>query len=397
MNPSQEQTPAWDVLIVGAGPVGLLLANLLGRRKVRTLVIDKRGGWPEWSRAIGIMPPSLAILAAAGLDAEWIARGVPVVNAVLHDEHGVAGAVDFSGLPCPHKMILSCPQSTTMRLLDQSLRTLPGVDLRPGCELMRLHPLAASMRADWREAGGMRSAEAKWVVGCDGADSTTRQLLGIESHRRRYQPRFVMADYQDHTDWGCAAHLFFNRNGSLESFPLPEGRRRWVAMITDDAAAMEPETFIGGQIARLSGWPAPPPPVSRCFAFHPERLRVARLFSGRAVLAGDAAHVMSPIGGQGMNTGFADAAMLANLLPKLLDGDAPEPLLAAYDHIRRQAAEQAARRAAMGMWLGTRRSRTGSRLRRLLLRRLLLRPPLLARLPPHFAMLTISNRSLEMT
>jgi len=118
--------------------------------------------------------------------------------------------------------------------------------------------------------------------------------------------------------------------------------------------------------------------------------------TGRVLLAGDAAHVMSSIGGQGMNTGFADAEMLAAILPSLLCNPEQMPRsLAAYDRIRRRSYEVAANRAERGMWLGTRRGRLASWFRKHLIRDVLFSPLMQRHLAPHFAMLTVPYRNLN--
>jgi len=134
-----------------------------------------------------------------------------------------------------------------------------------------------------------------------------------------------------------------------------------------------------------------------CFsAFGAKRMIVESYHTGRVLLAGDAAHVMSSIGGQGMNTGFADAEMLAAILPSLLCNPEQMPRsLAAYDRIRRRSYEVAANRAERGMWLGTRRGRLASWFRKHLIRDVLFSPLMQRHLAPHFAMLTVPYRNLN--
>jgi 2-polyprenyl-6-methoxyphenol hydroxylase-like FAD-dependent oxidoreductase len=129
-------------------------------------------------------------------------------------------------------------------------------------------------------------------------------------------------------------------------------------------------------------------------AFSVRRRLAQRYVHGRVTLAGDAAHLMSPIGGQGMNVGFADAAALAEVLAVASGGAAPAPALAEYDRTRRAAARVAIGRAARGMWLGTRQGRLASLWREPLLR-LLLAPPVCHALPPYFAMLTLPHTRPE--
>lgn len=222
--------PAWDVVIIGAGPVGLLLGNLLGAGGARTLVIDKRACGPDASMAIGLTPPSLALLHTLQLDRQFITAGVRVEQAVVHGDHGVLGALSFSSLPAPYPFILSLPQARTVALLVTRLDDWPLVELRRGTELLGLAQDADGVTATLREgdAGQPYHLRCAFLVGADGGHGRVRQLAGIAATTGSYPRHFVMADFADRSGFGDQAHLFFTRDGSVESFPLPGGRRRWV-------------------------------------------------------------------------------------------------------------------------------------------------------------------------
>ncbi|MHC1764826.1 MAG: FAD-dependent monooxygenase [Verrucomicrobiia bacterium] len=204
-----------------------------------------------------------------------------------------------------------------------------------------------------------------------------------------------MADFQDDTGLGSEARLFFSPRGSVESFPLPGSWRRWVVLATGCAEA-SPLRYLIETVENLTGHDLGRQPARFVSVFGAKRMLVDRYYAGRVLLAGDAAHVMSPIGGQGMNTGFADAELLAALLPKLIEEPARiRQALATYDRLRRRAFTVAANRAARGMWLGTSRGRFASAFRKLLIARVLFSPPFRPRLAPYFAMLTIPFRNLN--
>ncbi len=382
----------WPVIIVGAGPVGLLLANFMGLRGVRTLLIEKRTSTTDWSRAIGITPPSLKILRQVELETEFVRQGVKVCDAAVHDDRGQAGVLSFNDIPSRNRFILTLPQSKTMEILEKNLQRYPCVTLQRGTELISLQNEKRYVQTKAKNVvGGNRieTLKAKWLVGADGAQSTVRQTAGMHSKRQTYGLQFVMADYEDLTGWGDEAHLFFTRHGSLESFPLPDGKRRWIALMDDAESDKKESSWLERQTFLLAGIDIAGHRYSPFFYFEPEKISVTRLWTGRTILAGDAAHVMSPIGGQGMNTGFADADFLASLLPQLLDQGKSrhEETLNKYDYRRRHAARSARRLAAIGMWLGTRDGATASIMRGLLLRKILLRSPLREKLVFHFAML----------
>ena len=382
-------------MIVGAGPVGLLLANLLGARGVATLVCERRAGPWRGSMAIGITPPSLEILRPLGLDTAFRDAGVPVRHAEVHEAGTPLGRLDFAGIPSPYPFFLSIPQERTVGILRDNLRRFPSVRVREGLEFETLTPLADGVATTWRHLDTqiVCTSRSRLLVGCDGHRSRVRGAARIPSREHVYPQRFVMGDFLDRSGLGDEARLFFGPEASVESFPLPEGWRRWILRVDD------PEATAGHlvtQVRRLTGHDLSGCPMRFVSRFGARRMVVDRYARGRVLLAGDAAHVMSSIGGQGMNTGFADAEMLAEILPRIVEEPARLPALStAYDRIRRKAFESAATRAEWGMWLGTLRGRAASTFRRLLIRHVLFGPALRGRLAPHFAMLTIPFRNLH--
>lgn len=384
---------AVDLLIAGGGPIGLILANLLGRRGLRVLVVERRIEPPLHSMAIGITPPSLALLQRLGLDETFIRQGVSIDTARVFENGRPLGDVDFSRLPADHRFILSLPQSTTVRILEENLVRLPSVRFVRGVEVFGLRHEPDGIQATLRDmgSGGLSTVSASYLAGCDGFRSAVRRLAGIRKWEKKYRSRFIMADFDDHTDLNREAHLFFGREGSVESFPLPDGQRRWI--VSDKTPPLDPSQIgsrIVATVRRRTGMDLSASARHFQSTFQPARLRVNRYCRDRVLLCGDAAHVMSPIGGQGMNTGFADAAHLDRALARALV--APKTArreFARYHAARKRAFRIAADRAALGMWLGTRTGSVWSLLRRRLIAGVLLRRPIRQRLAPYFAMLTI--------
>jgi 2-polyprenyl-6-methoxyphenol hydroxylase-like FAD-dependent oxidoreductase len=201
-----------------------------------------------------------------------------------------------------------------------------------------------------------------------------------------------MADFDDNTDFGSEAHLYFSRRGSVESFPLPDGKRRWVVLMQPRSDPDEELAALARRVEAEAGIDVTIGSPSFQSRFTPERILCRRFERGRVFLAGDAAHVMSPIGGQGMNTGFADAKLLADTLLRIGDRALrPGHPATRYSRARRRAFRIASARAARGMWLGTRQGKAASAVRSLFIRRVLMRRPLRSRLAPYFAMLTIPS------
>lgn len=387
-----DQNATFDVAIVGAGPVGLLLAAMLGSKGLRVLLLERRIEPPAHSKAIGITPPSLHILSKLGLEREFISQGIQVRDCHVHGESGHLGCMTFRNIPDPHRFILSLPQSQTCVLLQRQLAVLPSVSLRLGYEVAGVQQ--DDTGCDLRLSDGSM-ARATYVVACDGSRSPLRDLLNFKSTGRPYPVHFVMGDFIERTTLADEAHLFFKSEGSVESFPLPGGLRRWIIQ-TPQRLDRAPAGLISEVVKRRTGIDLPPQDQTNQSTFTPRRLNCDHYHDGRVILCGDAAHVMSPIGGQGMNTGFADAEFLAGALGSILrENAAPGPLLTAYGRYRRKAAQTAINRAGLGMWLGTWTGSMRSKLRDLILRTFLGHPAIERFMGPYYAMLTIPYNTLD--
>lgn len=383
-----------EVLVVGAGPTGLVLANRLGQQGIACVVVDQASGPPTQSMAIGIMPPSLDILRELDLDQPLIRRGVPVSRAYVYEEGQQLGCVAFDHIPSRYPFILSLPQRTTIELLENSLARWPCVQLRRDTELVGWREDDERVFATVQTPTGTAQIAARFLAGCDGHRSAVRKLAGIPAVESRYGTHFAMADYHDQSDLGPAAHLFFGSRGSVESFPLPGNLRRWIVLTPPEHGADDKVAVICRRVCEETGHDLSRQEPLAHSRFAPKWLLCGRFHRGRIVLAGDAAHVMSPIGGQGMNSGFADVEHLSDVLVRILRrGAAPTPLLRTYTQFRRRSFRTAAARAARGMWLGTRTGRFASKLRSWLIRGVLLRRPIGPRLAPYFAMMTLRRAS----
>jgi 2-polyprenyl-6-methoxyphenol hydroxylase-like FAD-dependent oxidoreductase len=392
------ETAGCDVIIVGAGPVGLLLGNLLGRAGLRVIILEKRTGPLAHSAAIGITPPSLHILSKLGLERVFMDRGVKVRDCIVHGESGRLGCASFRDIPDKFRWVLSLPQSVTLALLQQNLAEFPSVTLHSGVEVTGVEEsgdCAIVNVVPHHADSAPQRLSARWVVACDGARSLVREQLGIAAPGKTYPCHFLMGDFVERTSLGDEAHLFFMADGAVESFPLPNGLRRWIVQ-TPEFMQPAPPGYISEIVKRRAGIILPPDDQTNESAFTPRRFDCSHYHQGRIVLCGDAAHGMSPIGGQGMNTGFADAEFLAGILPAIVQrGEASRPLLDAYERFRRKAARSASVRAEWGMWFGTWRGRLRSRLRDFVIRNIICRWPVAPRMGPLYAMLTIPFNTVE--
>lgn len=390
------------VIVVGAGPCGSLLALRLGQLGVACLVVEKRTLEADGpSMAIGIMPPSLRYLSELGLADAVVAAGCPVRTATVFEGRSVCGTVDFGTLPPPYGYVLTLPQTSFVRLLRERLRAPVGIPndtgvhsetanrLLVGNEVVALNQGDARVQATLRDTatGRETTLTARFAVLCEGARGVLRTALNLPCLGKHYAASFAMADFPDNSGWPREARLFFAPGGAVESFPLPGSQRRWIAQTGAAPATAE---ALAQRVEAIAGLPLKSTEAEWFSTFTPERRLCPRWHEGRIALCGDAAHVMSPIGGQGMNTGLADAWQLAATLQACRADEASiSQALAGYEHCRKRAFRIAADRAAAGMWLGTRTGAFASRLRGTLLTHALRNPRLAHRLPPHFAMLTL--------
>lgn len=383
--------PVADVLICGAGPVGLMLANLLGKSGLNTVVVEKRKEVPEMSMAIGIMPPSLQIMNRMGLAPEFIRKGIQIHQAHVFNDSRKVGSLSFKKIKSHYRFILSLPQHETILILQRRLSEYKNVKLLRGVELIDAVQTKDRVQATVKTKSGRESFSCRYLAGCGGASGTVRKCLDFASHKKDYGLDFLMADFEDTTGWGAEAYLFFTADGSVEAFPLPGKRRRWIILKSDGEDNIDD---IAESVRSRTGIKLQTEGARWLSDFHPVYRLEQHYADRRIFLCGDAAHVISPIGGQGMNTGFGDAQFLSEILVRLIKNHPLEKAAERYERCRQVALRMAANHAARGMWLGTRTGKLFSALRGIFLKNLLLRKPLKEILPHQFAMMTIPNSSL---
>lgn len=383
-----------DVVVAGAGPVGMLGALLAAHRGCKVLILEKTEIRERQSRAIGITPPSMGILAAVGLDGRFAECGVQVAAAAAHGVHGELGTVDLSRMSTPYSFVLAIPQHETERILEDAVCRNERITVVKGAEITGVYPDVdgCELKAI-RPDGEQISAKGTYLLVCDGARSTVRTSLGIKRKGNSYPQTFLMGDFNDTTGWGMQARLYFTKYGSVESFPLPHGLRRFVVR-TPRFIKEGTGTYLFDAIKQRCKLTFERKDLQWESAFGVQHYQAATFALQRIFLCGDAAHVMSPIGGQNMNTGFADTELAIWLINQMQEGVITAGKAAdCYHTIRKRAAWHAQMRGAIMMYCGTSGGLLWNMVRNPLTA-LALRSPLSRLLNGMFTMMSIPCRDL---
>jgi 2-polyprenyl-6-methoxyphenol hydroxylase-like FAD-dependent oxidoreductase len=336
-----------DVLIVGAGPTGLMLANQLARRRVRALIIDRHAGPTLQTRALGVHARTLEIYAHLGIVEQALELGLRTVAANMWVQGRRAARVPVGDIGhdlSPYPFILILGQDDNERLLGEALRK-HGMDVQWSTELVALEQRSEQVVARLKLAdGATRDISARWVAGCDGAHSAVRTLNKIAFVGAPYEHVFFVADT---TATGPIVqrelNVFLVRDGFQLFFPM-RGTNHWrvVGILPRDLRAREDLEF-DDVAPSIREQVAPTLVFQECRWFSTYRIhhrRAERFRDRRCFLMGDAAHVHSPVGAQGMNTGLQDSYNLAWKLALVVSGRAGETLLDSYESERVPVAER---------------------------------------------------------
>jgi 2-polyprenyl-6-methoxyphenol hydroxylase-like FAD-dependent oxidoreductase len=357
-----------DALVVGAGPVGLTMAAVLMRHGLRCRIVEKSAARTDKSKALVLWPRTLELLDRAAAVEPFLAAGLRVRGARIFANRERLAELTLDSIASPYAFALMLPQSETERLLDAHLGTLGGSVERT----VALRDFSA--RADGVTArlqhpdGATESVDAAWLIGCDGAHSAVRHGLGIDFAGEALPFDWLLADVRiDGPLELDRLRLDWHARGILAFFPIGPDRFRVIAdggpaagntprdPSLADVQAVVDERGPGGLRVHDPVWLA---------GFRINERKVADYRHGRVFLAGDAAHIHSPAGGQGMNTGMQDAFNLAWKLALTQRGHAVgDVLLDSYSRERSAVGDEVLRNAGAMTRLATLRQPTAQHLR----------------------------------
>jgi 2-polyprenyl-6-methoxyphenol hydroxylase-like FAD-dependent oxidoreductase len=330
-----------DVLVVGAGPTGLMLANQLVRRGVRVRIIDRHAGPSLQTRALGVQARTLEIYSHLGIVDRALQLGKRATGANIWVQGRRAARVPLGDIGrdlSPYPFLLILGQDDNERLLGDALRTW-GMAVQWNTELVGLAQDTGQVKATLQHTDGtIDEVEAAWVGGCDGARSAVRELSGIAFEGAPYEHVFFVADTQvtgtmvpDELNiylWRQGFHLFFPMRGTdhwrLAGILPPNLRGRDDLTFEDVMPSVRQHAGSGLSFTACSWYST--------YRIH--HRRAARFRDRRSFLLGDAAHIHSPVGAQGMNTGLQDAYNLAWKLALVVSGRAGAALLDSYEDER---------------------------------------------------------------
>ena len=323
------------VIVNGAGPVGLTMACELARHGIPFRIFDKNAEPSPQSRALAIFPRTLEVFSSIGILDEVLTEGQRLKAVSMYNDVKRLARMELGSIDSPYPFAISLPQSRTERILQARLEALGG-RVERSMEMTGMEQNAETVRATYRRADGTEETiDASWLLGCDGAHSAARHLMGMTFQGGQYEEEFLLADVKIETDLSPdEAHLFLSKNGLLAYFPFAGGRGRLIADQRPGTKHEEeaPSLDEVKEIVR-----------QRCFHpldvsdmvwrawFRISHRMVQRYATGRVCLAGDAAHIHSPAGGQGMNTGIQDAFNLGWKLALVTRGIVARAFLDSYE------------------------------------------------------------------
>ncbi len=354
-----------QALVVGAGPVGLTMAAELARYGVSVRIVDQAAERTDKSKALVLWSRTLELLDRSGIGERFVAAGQKVRAANIIAGQQPIGRILFEGVDTPYPFALMLAQSGTERLLEEHLASR-GIAVERRVELASFVDHGDGVSCVLRRADGRaETVLADWLIGCDGAHSTVRHALGLTFAGSTMTSDWALADVhlKGYPFPESELSTYWHKDGVLAIFPITPGRFRVIADVGSSQRDGAPPTPTIESVQALMDQRGPGgieavDPIWLS-AFRINERKVAEYRVGRVFLAGDAAHVHSPAGGQGMNTGMQDAFNLSWKLAMVCRGTGAEKLLDSYNVERSAVGDQVLKAAGMLTEVATLRNPVG--------------------------------------
>lgn len=384
----------FDVIVVGAGPAGCMLAGEVAAGGRSVLVLEKHGSVSPLSRAFGVHARTLEVLDSRGLAEELIGTGERVGGLKLWDDT----RLDLSGLPSRYPFLLSTPQVNVDELLEKRARSA-GAGVLRGVTVTGLEQDGDGVRVFGTHADGTAAVwKASYVVGADGVRSVVREAIGEQFHGRALLRSIMLADVTLTDPPVGGINVDAGRDCFAFVAPFGDGWYRVIAWDRNDRSNDEDpidEAFLRDVVVRSMGTDHGWGDVRWTSRFRCDERQVAHYRSGRVFLVGDAAHVHSPAGGQGMNTGIQDSMNLGWKLAAVLgaDGDAAfdgDAVLNSYESERHPVGKMVLKTSGATIRMLLVRSWFGKKLRNAVVGRVLGTPRIASKIAGMFSGIGIS-------
>jgi 2-polyprenyl-6-methoxyphenol hydroxylase-like FAD-dependent oxidoreductase len=330
--------PDVPVLIIGAGPTGLTAALELSRLGIGVRIVDRAPVPSPTSRALGVQARTIELLRVRGVGDEMLRLGNRARATTLYARGEALAAIELHRMPSEFNYALLLAQSDTERLLTEQLNR-QGVKVERGVEMVSVSRMADHVGVQLRSGDGSTEAvTASYLIAADGAHSAVRKAMGLRFKGRSMTQNYVLGDLHVAGDVPeDQLSIFLARNGFLAVFPMGDNRFRFMATdpkrITGDGGEPSLED-IQRLYERTAHLPAQLYNLNWSSRFRINSRHMTTLRDGRVFFGGDAAHVHSPAGGQGMNAGIQDMINLSWKLAMVLEGRARPELLDTYESDR---------------------------------------------------------------
>lgn len=346
-----------DVLIIGSGPTGLMTALECARYGLSCSIIDKSSReLSDVSRAVVIQPRTLEVFSQIGIIDRFLRKGIQIHGANPTYHQKPLAHFNFSSLRSPYPFILSLEQQKTEKILEEQALSL-GITIEQGWECIKIQEMPSSIVITLKntESKEEKFCKASYLIGCDGAHSFVRKYLDLPFIGKTFHSNFSLADVCVHWDYPHdELTAFFGKEGILAAIPLPEKNRYRLIFELPKTSGKEPtlteiEELIEAHIKEKVKLSDP-----RWISNFQINSRLSKSYQkGRIFLAGDAAHIHSPVGGQGMNTGIQDAFNLVWKIAYVLHKNSPPSLLDTYTLERHKVGARLLRGTSRASYLAT--------------------------------------------